>query len=370
MKTKFILLATALFCLASCNNAELDNNAVDLGGSSYVSPSGAVYTIEIEGSDPLTKGAAALQSLGIANLETDSYTKKPKATLYKNKVKVDGASYTWSLINSGGSYISLDKASSQQATLTAKAVKSQANLVHVKGTDGVGSAEIDVPVVVADNFNIDWSESSMTLSSGGKAQPNTVITNAKEKSVKIICPPDCKIGTSKSNLGTSDITVNTGSDGKIPVYVQYTGTLETTLNLQATSGNHSAESSIAAKKEATYVGYKITNFMVSVFDSNGQQIGSGSWDGKSPKVDCSVNASGSAVLTAEYYVNGYVLLSDDSKVYFSGASDANVKIGGYSVDEVGHLTRTFSYGSTNDLSVKIYYKNAEKAQPFTVHFQI
>lgn len=252
MKTKFLLLATALFCLASCDKAEFDNNVADLGGNSSVTPSGDVYTIEIEGSDPATKvGKAALQSMGYASLSGTGREAKPKATLYKNKVEVSGASYTWSLINSGGSYISLEKASEQQAILTGKTIKSQANLVHVKGTDGVGSAETDVPVVVTDNLTVDWDKPSMTLISGEQDQ-NTVITNHAESSVTVSCPSNCKIGKTGSNLGTSDITVTTDPNGKATVYVQYTGTSDASLTLKAASGSHSASSSITAKKQESH----------------------------------------------------------------------------------------------------------------------
>lgn len=273
MKTKFLFLATVLFCLASCNNAEFDNSAVDLGGNSSVSPSGEdVYTIEIVGGDPATKGSAALQSLGIANLETDSYTKKPTAQLYKNGEKVS-ADYTWSLINSGGSYINLTNDKSQQAILTALKVKSQANLVHVEGTDGVGGKGIDVPVVVADNISVEWETKSMTLTSGEKAQKNTVVTNSKNLSVKVTRPSNCKLGISENNLGTSDITVTTGDDGKATVYVQYTGTSNTTLSLKAANGSHSAEATVNAKiSEVTSISLTLVKSSVTVTESTTYKV--------------------------------------------------------------------------------------------------
>ena len=241
----------AFFCLASCNNAEFDNSAVDLGGDSSMSPSGDVYTIEIEGCDPATKGNASLQSLGLANFG-GKYTTTPKAKLYKNKELVSGATYTWSLINSGGSYINLGNSSSQQATLTAKAVKSQTNLVHVKGDDGIGSAEIDVPVVIEDDIDIRWDKTSIELKSGESPQKFSLYSNVSE--VTVTCPSNCKIGKS-STVSTGDKTYQFSSAGLQDVYVQYTGTSDASLTLKAASGSHIKKRPEGRESDRPFTGY-------------------------------------------------------------------------------------------------------------------
>lgn len=247
MKTKILLLATALFCLVSCNNAELDNNAADLGGETSVTPSGEdVYTIEIEGCDPATKGSIAAQNLGIANM-SDIYSKTAKAKLKKNGTEVP-ATYTWSYINDGDKYCTLQSKSGQSTGLTAKAVKSRTNLIHVKATDGVGSAETDVPVIVTDNYDIDWEKPSITLATG-ETKSNTVMTNHKKGSVTVTCPTNCKIGTSELNLSTGNLTVTTDDNGEAIVYVYYSDATDMTLPLKAAIGSHNATSSIDAKQK-------------------------------------------------------------------------------------------------------------------------
>ena len=162
MKTKLLLFATALLCLAACNKQEIIDGPDDQGKEGD-------YMIEIAELDQPTKSNPSTVELNLANLVSPS-SKSITAQLKKRSgsswVNVDnGVSYSWSATSEDNQKFSGSGTVNQSCNVTAKKAGS-GNITVSAAIGGTTVATQPVPVNVSDDRALSWTNATTSLTAG------------------------------------------------------------------------------------------------------------------------------------------------------------------------------------------------------------
>ena len=227
MKTKLLLFATALLCLAACNKQEIIDGPDDQGKEGD-------YMIEIAELDQPTKSNPSTVELNLANLVSPS-SKSITAQLKKRSgsswVNVDnGVSYSWSATSEDNQKFSGSGTVNQSCNVTAKKAGS-GNITVSAAIGGTTVATQPVPVNVSDDRALSWTNATTSLTAG---EVKTAVLNSNFSGTVTVSSDNSSflVGTSENSLNATT-SVTFSSNKTQTIYYKYTGSSQTTVKIEA-----------------------------------------------------------------------------------------------------------------------------------------
>ena len=244
MKTKLLLFATALLCLAACNKQEIIDGPDDQGKEGD-------YMIEIAELDQPTKSNPSTVELNLANLVSPS-SKSITAQLKKRSgsswVNVDnGVSYSWSATSEDNQKFSGSGTVNQSCNVTAKKAGS-GNITVSAAIGGTTVATQPVPVNVSDDRALSWTNATTSLTAG---EVKTAVLNSNFSGTVTVSSDNSSflVGTSENSLNATT-SVTFSSNKTQTIYYKYTGSSQTTVKIDAQSIGSNLSSSLSVNASA------------------------------------------------------------------------------------------------------------------------